>query len=94
MEERLNKITTAGFATLDHELHFIPQPYLSLLKYILHDDEQNEDNIVLTVCKNFKDKYDNFLKDNKYNTIIRLTLPLFYITLVKIDGRPLKELVS
>lgn len=93
VEERLKSITIAGFAALEHELHFIPQPYLSLLKYILCDYEQSEENIISTICKMFKDKYDNFLKDNKYKIIIRLTLPLFYITLIKIDGRPLKELV-
>lgn len=78
---------------MEHELHFIPLPYLSLLKCTLCDYEQNEDNSVLTICKNFKDKYESFLKDNKYDMITRLTLPLFYVTLIKIDGRPLKELV-
>lgn len=82
-----------GFIVLEQELNFIPLPYLSLLKYILCDYEKNEDIAILTICKNFKDKYESFLKDNKYDMITRLTLPLFYITLIKIDGRPLKELV-
>jgi len=93
VEERLKKIAVNGFTLLEHELQFIPLPYLSLLKSIFNDDEQNEDNIILTVCKHFNDKYQSFLKDNKYNMITRLTLPLFYVTLIKIDGRPLKELV-
>lgn len=93
IEDRLKCIIIQGFIVLEHELHFIPLPYLSLLKYILCDYEQNEDNSILAICKNFKDKYESFLKDNKYNMIARLTLPLFYITLIKIDGRPLKELV-
>lgn len=93
VEERLKKITRTGFIELEHELHFIPLPYLSLLKYILFDCEKNEDIAILTICKSFKDKYDSFLKDNKYDLITRLTLPLFYVTLIKIDGRPLKELV-
>jgi len=93
VEERLNKITITGFNVLEHELHFIPLPYLNLLKYILCDYEKNEDIAILTICKSFKDKYDSFLKDNKYDMITRLTLPLFYVTLIKIDGRPLKELV-
>lgn len=94
VEERLKKITLNGFTVLENELNFIPQPYLSLIKYIiLLDYEQNEDNVVLTICKNFTDKYEHFLHDNKYDMITRLTLPLFYVTLIKIDGRPLKELV-
>lgn len=93
VEERLKKIAITGFTVIEHELQFIPLPYLSLLKYLLNEDEQNDDNITLSVCKNFKDKYESFLKDNKYNMITRLTLPLFYVTLMKIDGRPLKELV-
>jgi len=93
IEDRLKCIIIQGFIVLENELHFIPLPYLSLLKYILCGCEQNEDNVVLAICKNFKDKYESFLKDNKYNMIARLTLPLFYITLIKIDGRPLKELV-
>lgn len=93
VEERLKRITITGFTVLENELNIIPQPYLSLLKYILWDYEQNEDNAVLTICKNFKDKYESFLIDNKYEMITRLTLPLFYVTLIKIDGRPLKELV-
>lgn len=93
VEERLKTISNSGFTVLEHELNFIPLPYIQLLKYILCDYEQNEDNSVLTICNNFKDKYDSFLKDNKYDMITRLTLPLFYVTLIKIDGRPLKELV-
>jgi len=93
IEDRLKCITIQGFNVLEHELQFIPLPYLNLLKYILCDSEQNEDNSILAICKNFKDKYESFLKDNKYNMIARLTLPLFYITLIKIDGRPIKELV-
>lgn len=93
VEERLKRITISGYTVLEHELHFIPLPYLSLLKYILCGNEQSEDNTVLTICKNFKDKYESFLKDNKYDMITHLGLPLFYITLLKIDGRPLKELV-
>lgn len=93
VEERLKKISNIGFIVLEHELNFIPLPYLNLLKYILCDYEQNEDNAVSTICKNFKDKYESFLKDNKYDMITRLTLPLFYVTLIKIDGRSLKELV-
>ncbi|XP_025408544.1 probable E3 ubiquitin-protein ligase HERC1 isoform X2 [Sipha flava] len=91
IEERLKKISNTGFIVLEHELNFIPQPYLNLLKYILCDYEQNEDNVALTICNNFKDKYESFLKDNKYDMITRLTLPLFYVTLIKIDGRPLKD---
>lgn len=91
IEDRLKCIINQGFIVLEHELHFIPLPYLSLLKYILCGYEQNEDNVILAICKNFKDKYESFLKDNKYNMIAHLTLPLFYITLIKIDGRPLKE---
>lgn len=91
VEERLKRITTNGFITLEHELHFIPLPYLSLLKYIMCNFEQNEDNAMLTICKNFKDKYESFLIDSKYDMIKRLVLPLFYVTLIKIDGRPLKE---
>lgn len=87
-------ITIQGFAVLEHELHFIPLPYLNLLKYILCDYGKNEDNSILAICKNFKDKYESFLKDTKNNMIARLTLPLFYITLIKIDGRPIKELVN
>lgn len=93
VEERLKKISLTGFAIVEHELHFIPLPYLSLLKYILCDYKQNEDNILLTICKNFLEKYELFLKDNKFDMITRLTLPLFYVTLIKIDGRPLKEFV-
>jgi len=93
VEERLKRITLSGFTVLEHELHFIPLPYLNLLKYILCDYEQNEDNIILIICKNFKDKYEHFINDNKYEMITRLALPLFYVTLIKIDGRPLKELV-
>lgn len=93
IEDRLKCIIIQGFTVLEHELHFIPSPYLSLLKYILCDYEENEDDSILAICKNFKDKYESFLKDNKYNMMARLTLPLFYITLIKIDGRPLKELV-
>lgn len=59
----------------------------------MSDYEQNEDVVILAICKNFKDKYDSFLKDNKYDMIKRLTLSLFYVTLIKIDGRPLKEFV-
>lgn len=84
-------IINQGFIVLEHELHFIPLPYLSLLKCVLCGYEQNEDNAILAICKNFKDKYESFLKDNKYDMIARLTLPLFYTTLIKIDGRPLKE---
>ncbi|XP_027837521.2 probable E3 ubiquitin-protein ligase HERC1 [Aphis gossypii] len=93
IEDRLKRIINQGFIVLEHELHFIPLPYLSLLKYILCGYEQNEDSAILAICKNFKDKYESFLKDNKYDMIARLTLPLFYITLIKIDGRPLKDLV-
>lgn len=94
VEERLKRISITGFTALENELNFIPQPYLSLIKYIiLCDYDQNEDNVVLSICKNFTDKYENFLNDNKYDMITRLTLPLFYVTLIKIDGRPLKELV-
>lgn len=93
IEDRLKRITITGFSILENELHFIPLPYISILKYILCDYEQNEDNAILTICKHFKDKYESFLKDNKYDMITRLTLPLFYVTLMKIDGRPLKELV-
>lgn len=92
VEERLKRITLNGFTVLENELNFIPQPYLSLIKHIiLCDYGQNEDSFVLTICKNFTDKYENFLNDNKYDMITRLTLPLFYVTLIKIDGRPLKE---
>lgn len=91
LEERLKRITMTGFIILEQELNFIPLPYISLLKNILCNYEENEDSAVLTICKNFKDKYDSFLKDNKYDMITRLTLPLFYVTLIKIDGRTLKE---
>ncbi|VVC31643.1 Hypothetical protein CINCED_3A017272 [Cinara cedri] len=91
IEERLKKISITGFSIVEHELHFIPLPYLSLLKYILCDYNQNEDNILLTVCKNFMEKFELFLNDNKFDMMTRLTLPLFYVTLLKIDGRPLKD---
>lgn len=93
VEDRLKCIVDHGFTVLERELHFIPLPYLSLLKYILCDYEQTEDNAILAICKNFKKKYEIFLNDNEQNMITRLTLPLFYITLIKVDGRPLKELV-
>lgn len=80
-----------GVTILENELHFIPLPYICILKNIFCDYEQNEDDTILTICKHFKDKYGNFLKDNKYDMITRLTLPMFYVTLIKIDGRPLKE---
>ncbi|XP_050548202.1 uncharacterized protein LOC126909825, partial [Daktulosphaira vitifoliae] len=93
VEERLKTVISNGFSTVENELHFIPQPYLKLLKFILNKYEQNDDDSIITVCKNFNDKYDSFLVDQKYATIKRLTLPLYYVALIKIDGRPLKEFI-